>query len=756
MKFLGVVIVLRLKKLLSVFLCVVLSACIFNCAGMTVGATIMASEIQQALQTKMTVTGYKPGYAPPSSYTKGSGCYGFVDMLCRYLYGHGLPSQASNHYQFTGYGTNFTQIGSTLTINSGTLTEASLKTLFTQAQAGDVIQMDYTKYSGSDSLHTMMVYSVSSSGVVFYHAGSSKVYFGASSGTQPLWGTTGNVLTWAKLKAVLVSSDDGISLYRSKQNGSSSGSTSSGSTTGTYTSTNPDDYTYPTQTLKYTSPTMKGTDVAWVQAVLYQLGYSIDIDGSYGKNSVAVIQQFQSDYGLTVDGYCGPITRAKLLALWEEKKHTHSWQYSYYEASHPHCNVYICSCGESYTDSESSNYYSKCAECNPIGASTVTLSSNKIAVGAPVTVSWTKSANTNSYTLKYYNDNNEYTTVCNTTSNSYEIVFETAGNYYIYVDSIGTNGYKQSNIVKITASDAVVTITFNANGGENAPDPIMKNYGENISLWTVVPTRKDYKFIGWDTDPNASYGSYWYGATYSGNESVTLYAIWKFEDFKSYFDCDDNLSYYKYKLDGVNVGRSAASVILYNESFGSSTMTNEYGCEASVDSTGKVISNVYGVGSAAIPSGGFVISAHSSYDNVFVTDYIKEGNYIYFDASTEYIYVFPSYEKMNAFLICRNGHKGDRVIKNKVEATYDSYGNTGDTCCSVCNDIILFGVITEPLKYTCDFNSDDYVNATDILFVRKELINISENFDSSYDINYDGEFDIRDLVYLKREIALAQ
>ena len=94
-------------------------------------------------------------------------------------------------------------------------------------------------------------------------------------------------------------------------------------------SVNPDNYPYPSRTLKYTSPTMKGNDVKWVQAVLCRLGYSVDIDGSYGKNSVAAIKRFQTDYKLTVDGYCGPATRAKLLELWNAKKHIHTYGESY-------------------------------------------------------------------------------------------------------------------------------------------------------------------------------------------------------------------------------------------------------------------------------------------------------------------------------------------------------------------------------------------------------------------------------------------
>lgn len=32
---------------------------------------------------------------------------------------------------------------------------------------------------------------------------------------------------------------------------------------------------------------------------------------------------------MTVDGHCGPATRAKLLELWNAKKHTHSYSSTY-------------------------------------------------------------------------------------------------------------------------------------------------------------------------------------------------------------------------------------------------------------------------------------------------------------------------------------------------------------------------------------------------------------------------------------------
>jgi len=126
--------------------------------------------------------------------------------------------------------------------------------------------------------------------------------------------------------------------------------------TNEYTSTDPDKYDYPERSLKYdsSSATMTGSDVAWVQAVLYQLGYSITIDGKYGPSTRNVVKDFQSDYGLEVDGSCGPATRAKLKELWEAKKHTtHSYTITGYDAAHPHKQYKKCSCGAvQYTGSD--------------------------------------------------------------------------------------------------------------------------------------------------------------------------------------------------------------------------------------------------------------------------------------------------------------------------------------------------------------------------------------------------------------------
>lgn len=431
-----------------------------------------------------------------------------------------------------------------------------------------------------------------------------------------------------------------------------------------YSSTNPDDYEYPSRSLYYTSPTMKGKDVAWVQAVLYRLDYTITIDGSYGSNTVAVIKQFQTKYGLEVDGKCGPATRAKLKELWEILKHKHSFTIGY-DTAHPHKEYKYCTCGvKEYTGN--TKKVDGCTACYP----------------------------------------------------------------------------------------ATFTISFDANGGVGAPAAMKVTGGTEAYLWTDTPLRKGYLFNGWSEDPHATRGAYWYGGAYLVTKNTTLYAIWKKDTLQETVDADNEWYYYSYVVDAVNTSRGSAQVVLYNSSYGATTNTNEYGCEATVDATGKVTSNVYGVGNATIPSGGFVLSAHSTFDNVFVKDYITIGNYVYFDPSSKTVYVFPSQTRMQAFLNCRNGHCGVEITKHQVEPTYKTEGYTGDVCCSACNQILCYGESIPVLTIFGDINSDGKANNRDLALLQQYLSDWDVTIIlTACDMNSDSKLNNRDLALLQQYLS---
>ena len=73
---------------------------------------------------------------------------------------------------------------------------------------------------------------------------------------------------------------------------------------------------------------------------------------------------------------------------------------------------------------------------------------------------------------------------------------------------------------------ATYTVTFDANGGTNAPSSQTKTYGVALTLTTAIPTRANYRFAGWSKDRNATSASYTAGGSYTDNAGVTLYAVW--------------------------------------------------------------------------------------------------------------------------------------------------------------------------------------------------------------------------------------
>ena len=84
------------------------------------------------------------------------------------------------------------------------------------------------------------------------------------------------------------------------------------------------------------------------------------------------------------------------------------------------------------------------------------------------------------------------------------------------------------------------TISYNANGGSGAPSSQEKAYGKDLTLSSTVPTRSQFKFLGWSTDKNATVGTYNPGSVYTLNKSITLYAIWCIDENYYYIANYDN------------------------------------------------------------------------------------------------------------------------------------------------------------------------------------------------------------------------
>lgn len=71
------------------------------------------------------------------------------------------------------------------------------------------------------------------------------------------------------------------------------------------------------------------------------------------------------------------------------------------------------------------------------------------------------------------------------------------------------------------------TVTYNANGGTNAPSSQTKWYGTVLTLSSQYPKRIGYTFWGWGTSANATVATYPAGGSYGADADITLYAVWK-------------------------------------------------------------------------------------------------------------------------------------------------------------------------------------------------------------------------------------
>lgn len=58
---------------------------------------------------------------------------------------------------------------------------------------------------------------------------------------------------------------------------------------------------------------MTGDDVSNLQTALKNAGYNVDVDGSFGPQTLEAVKQYQQANGLDVDGMVGPQTQAKLF-----------------------------------------------------------------------------------------------------------------------------------------------------------------------------------------------------------------------------------------------------------------------------------------------------------------------------------------------------------------------------------------------------------------------------------------------------------
>ena len=82
----------------------------------------------------------------------------------------------------------------------------------------------------------------------------------------------------------------------------------------------------------------------------------------------------------------------------------------------------------------------------------------------------------------------------------------------------------------------IITVSYDANGGQNTPASQEAKYGQELTLATSRPTRDGYTFLGWNMDKGAKDSIYAPGTKVTFTSNVTLYAVWENNTFIVRFD----------------------------------------------------------------------------------------------------------------------------------------------------------------------------------------------------------------------------
>lgn len=331
---------------------------------------------------------------------------------------------------------------------------------------------------------------------------------------------------------------------------------------------NPDVYTYPQQIINintYGGDSYK-SQVRWIQTCLCRLGYNTAIDGAYGYNTRSVIQNFQRNAGLTVDGQVGPNTSAKLAAYVNEQRDkdydyyyeslgsTVNYTYYYYQVDsnwsewqeNEVAGDEQIKAGSTKTLVEKKTQYRYKIELPEAVASGTTLTPNcklpEDAMGlagkdAIAIVFKNKVSQISEDNVEYIGD----TTIGKDGSLNLsfipreELSYEGTGDYTVVLGVKGTSNYVK--VGTIEAPKPVYNVTFIDGNGKAIPiDKTGKTTvqkiteGENAVV-PDAPEKKGYRFIGWnlgatnihaDTTITAQYVKDQYTITFVDWENKTI------------------------------------------------------------------------------------------------------------------------------------------------------------------------------------------------------------------------------------------
>ena len=350
---------------------------------------------------------------------------------------------------------------------------------------------------------------------------------------------------------------------------------------------------------------------------------------------------------------------------------------------------------------------------------------------------------------------------------------------------------KQTRTEVIPALPITYTVSYDANGGSGAPASQTKTKDVALTLSSTKPTRTGYKFLGWAASKTATSAQYQPGGSYTANAAVTLYAVWKTNDYTVSYDANGGtgapaaqskthgtaltLSSTKptrtgYTFLGWAASKTAtsaqyqpggsytanAAVTLYavwkeNAPTYATTLT----VSSATASQGKEVSlNVSLAGNPGIIGINFQIT----YDKTrlkligYADGAMKDWS-VGIGESEKAIWIDEAADVINGNILTLKFQVLDNAPDGLAEVTVTGF-KAAALDESAVNANIVAGGVTVTSRIPGDVNDDGEVDIFDCVRLKKYLAGFNVTINASNaDVNGDGEVDIFDCVRLKKYLA---
>ncbi len=350
---------------------------------------------------------------------------------------------------------------------------------------------------------------------------------------------------------------------------------------------------------------------------------------------------------------------------------------------------------------------------------------------------------------------------------------------------------KQTRTEVIPALPITYTVSYDANGGSGAPASQTKTKDVALTLSSTKPTRTGYKFLGWAASKTATSAQYQPGGSYTANAAVTLYAVWKENDYTVSYDANGGtgapaaqtkkhgtaltLSSTKptrtgYMFLGWAASKTAtsaqyqpggsytahAAVTLYavwkeNAPTYATTLT----VSSATASQGKEVSlNISLAGNPGIIGINFQIT----YDKtrlklIGYTDGAMKDWSVGIGESEKAIWIDEAADVINGNILTLKFQVLDNAPDGLAEVTVTGFKAAALDESAVKANIVA-GSVTVTSRIPGDVNDDGEVDIFDCVRLKKYLAGFNVTINASNaDVNGDGEVDIFDCVRLKKYLA---